>query len=97
MVKIGEFDNFGVEDMSGGDYEKKRAELQKKCKCPTCPTFVRATPWARTVFRLAARAEDTERDRLHLQDLSGFSRSMNLPIRSIVRVARRFVRPTRQR
>ena len=35
MVKLSEFDNFGVEDMSGGDYEKKQAELQKKCKFVT--------------------------------------------------------------
>ena len=34
MVKLSEFDNFGVEDMSGGDYEKKQAELQKNASAP---------------------------------------------------------------
>ncbi|MBI3399688.1 MAG: DUF2769 domain-containing protein [Deltaproteobacteria bacterium] len=40
MVKISEFDSFGVEDLSREEYLKKQGYIIKNCKCPKCPTFV---------------------------------------------------------
>ncbi|MBI5599556.1 MAG: DUF2769 domain-containing protein [Deltaproteobacteria bacterium] len=41
MVKISEFDNFGVEELSKAEYDKMQAYVTKNCKCQTCPTYVK--------------------------------------------------------
>ncbi len=40
MVKVSDFDNFGVEDMSQEEYRQKQAEILKLCQCTKCPTYV---------------------------------------------------------
>ena len=41
MVKISEFDNFGVEEMSKEEFEAKQKYVTGKCKCPGCPTYIK--------------------------------------------------------
>lgn len=41
VVKISDFDKFGVEDMTAEEHAKKQDYVIKKCKCPTCPTYVK--------------------------------------------------------
>ena len=62
MVKLSEFDNFGVEDMPGGDYEKKQAELQKLCKCATCPTFVKGDAMTAYCFPLSGTSKKIQKE-----------------------------------
>jgi hypothetical protein len=40
MVKVSEFDNFGVENMAPEDYQSKQAHVTENCRCSTCPTYV---------------------------------------------------------
>lgn len=40
MASAGKFDNFGVEDMSREEFDKKQADVLSKCKCAGCPSFV---------------------------------------------------------
>ena len=40
MVKLADFDSFGVEDMSGDEFESKQAYVTSKCMCQGCPSYV---------------------------------------------------------
>ncbi len=40
MVKVNQFDNFGVETMSPDQTKNAHEEIMTKCKCTECPTFV---------------------------------------------------------
>ncbi len=40
MVKVSEFDNFGVEDMSEDEFHAKEKYVAENCKCAGCPTYV---------------------------------------------------------
>lgn len=41
MVRVSQFDNFGVEDMSKEEYAGKQAYVIGKCLCANCPTYVK--------------------------------------------------------
>lgn len=46
MVKISDFDNFGVEDLSDKEFQERQKYVLSKCKCPGCPTYVKGdTPY----------------------------------------------------
>lgn len=41
MGKYDRIDAFGIETMNKDDYAKKQEYVLKKCKCSTCPTYVK--------------------------------------------------------
>lgn len=47
MVKVSQFDNFGIESMGKAEYEEKQSSVLSLCKCPKCPTYVKGdSPYA---------------------------------------------------
>lgn len=41
MGKFDSIDRFGIESMSKEEFLKKQDYVTKKCKCPSCPTYVK--------------------------------------------------------
>lgn len=42
MGKFSDSDNFGVEEMSDEAYDAKQADVVSRCKCESCPTYVKS-------------------------------------------------------
>ncbi|OGQ59195.1 MAG: hypothetical protein A3J24_04240 [Deltaproteobacteria bacterium RIFCSPLOWO2_02_FULL_53_8] len=41
MGKYDSIDRFGIDTMNKADYQKRQDYVEKKCKCQTCPTYVK--------------------------------------------------------
>ena len=56
MVKVSDFDNFGVVDMSKEEFLAKEKFVLDNCKCAGCPSYVAGDAQAATVTRYSVRA-----------------------------------------